>query len=210
MQTRSGNVYRYDVARPTLEKKVEQPKVAPVRLNKSGELINLSAHHSTSCKALHEDEINKMLLAFSEKNNISISNSTPKVEKRVAPKVEKKVEVKVEPKVEVKIEPTLNSAREFARVSTFDRRPSGFVTPTRISDELAKFLNVPLGTRLARTQVSKLINGYIRANNLQDANNGRVINTDAKLRKLLNAKPTDEVTYFNLQKFMKPHFTRDQ
>jgi len=174
MQTRSGNVYRYDLARPALEKKVEQPKAAP--------------------------KVEKRV--------------APKVEKRVAPKVEPKMEVKVEPKMEVKVEPkvesTLNSARKFASAREFARRPSGFITPTRISDELAKFLNVPLGTMLARTEVSKLINGYIRVNNLQSVNNGRVINVDAKLSKLLNVKPTDEVTYFNLQKFMKPHFTRDQ
>ena len=56
--------------------------------------------------------------------------------------------------------------------------------------------------------IRKDINNYIRANNLQDKINGRKINCDAKLRNLLKLKPTDELTYFNLQKFLAPHFKK--
>ena len=93
------------------------------------------------------------------------------------------------------------------QIST-DRRPSGFVTPTKISDELAKFLGKPVGTEMARTEVSRHINTYIRAHNLQDPKNGRTINPDAKLRALLTIGENDELTYFNLQKYMKHHFLR--
>jgi chromatin remodeling complex protein RSC6 len=86
-----------------------------------------------------------------------------------------------------------------------NRQPSGFVKPTRISDELATFLGKTSGTQMARTEVSKEINAYIRANKLQDPTNGRKINPDAKLKKLLALKATDELTYFNLQRFMSPH-----
>ena len=89
-----------------------------------------------------------------------------------------------------------------------NRAPSGFVKPTLISDELAAFLNKEKGSMLARTAVSKEINNYIRANKLQDAANGRKINADAKLAKLLKLAKTDELTYFNLQKFMKHHFVK--
>jgi upstream activation factor subunit UAF30 len=89
-----------------------------------------------------------------------------------------------------------------------NRAPSGFVKPTRISDELAKFLDKPAGSEMARTEVTRDINKYIRTNNLQDKENGRKINPDTKLAALLKLKKTDELTYFNLQKYMSPHFAK--
>jgi chromatin remodeling complex protein RSC6 len=89
-----------------------------------------------------------------------------------------------------------------------NRAPSGFVKPTRISDELAKFLGKPDGSEMARTDVTREINTYIRAHNLQDKENGRKINPDTKLSTLLKLKKTDELTYFNLQKYMSPHFAK--
>jgi chromatin remodeling complex protein RSC6 len=90
-----------------------------------------------------------------------------------------------------------------------NRRPISFTAPTRISDELAKFLGKPAGTEMARTEVSRLINTYIRVNNLADPQNGRIINADSKLRKLLRLGKNDELTYFNLQRYMRPHFHRE-
>ena len=89
-----------------------------------------------------------------------------------------------------------------------NRQPSGFVKPTKISDELAKFLEKPVGSEMARTDVTREINKYIRSHNLQDKENGRKINPDAKLQTLLKLKKTDELTYFNLQRYMSPHFSK--
>ena len=91
---------------------------------------------------------------------------------------------------------------------TGNRAPSGFVKPTKISDELATFLEKPAGSEMARTDVTREINKYIRAHNLQDKENGRKINPDTKLSSLLKLKKTDELTYFNLQKYMSPHFAK--
>jgi len=93
--------------------------------------------------------------------------------------------------------------------SSGSRQPSGFVKPTRISDELASFLGKTIGTEMARTVVSKEINAYIRENKLQDPANGRRIHADGKLTALLKLNPSDELTYFNLQKYMKHHFVKD-
>jgi upstream activation factor subunit UAF30 len=89
-----------------------------------------------------------------------------------------------------------------------NRAPSGFVKPTKISDELASFLGKEKGTEMARTDVTREINAYIRANKLQDQDNGRKIIPDNKLAALLKLKKTDELTYFNLQKYMSPHFAK--
>ena len=91
---------------------------------------------------------------------------------------------------------------------TGNRQPSGFVKPTKISEELATFLGEPFGTELARTVVSKEINKYIRAKQLQDPANGRKINPDAKLTQLLKLSLGEELTYFNLQRYMKHHFVK--
>lgn len=91
---------------------------------------------------------------------------------------------------------------------TGTRAPSGFVKPTLISDELALFLDKPSGSEMARTEVTRDINKYIRTHNLQDQANGRKINPDAKLSSLLKLKKEDELTYFNLQRYMSPHFAK--
>ena len=87
-----------------------------------------------------------------------------------------------------------------------NRQPSGFVKPTRITDELANFLEKPHGIEMARTQVTREINTYIRANSLAT---GRNINPDAKLMALLKIPAGETLTYFNLQKYMSPHFHKN-
>ena len=89
-----------------------------------------------------------------------------------------------------------------------NRSPSGFVKPTLISNELASFLGKASGSEMARTEVTREINMYIRANSLQDKSNGRQINADDKLSTLLKLKDGDVLTYFNLQKFMSCHFAK--
>ena len=91
---------------------------------------------------------------------------------------------------------------------TGNRSPSGFVKPTLISAELATFLGKTLGTEMARTEVTREINAYIRANSLQDKTNGRRINADSKLSSLLKLASGEELTYFNLQRYMSPHFAK--
>jgi upstream activation factor subunit UAF30 len=88
------------------------------------------------------------------------------------------------------------------------RAPSGFVKPSPISDELAAFLGKDKGVEMARTDVTREINNYIKANNLQDKQNGRKINPDTALCKLLNITDEINLTYFNLQRYMGPHFPK--
>ena len=88
------------------------------------------------------------------------------------------------------------------------RAPSGFAKPALISSQLCTFLGKSEGTEMARTEVTKFLTKYIKENNLQDPSNKRRILPDKKLGKLLNAGKGEEVTYFNLQKYMKVHFPK--
>lgn len=113
--------------------------------------------------------------------------------------------------IERQVERELRVARkasEKKRRKNINRQPSGFVKPTLISNELAAFLGKSNGSEMARTEVTREINAYIRDNKLQDKANGRRILPDAKLKKLLKLKDSDELTYFNLQRFMSPHFSK--
>ena len=53
------------------------------------------------------------------------------------------------------------------------RAPSGFVKPAEITPELAKFLGVSSDTKMARTDVTKMITAYVKKHQLQDKDNGR-------------------------------------
>lgn len=94
------------------------------------------------------------------------------------------------------------------RRSSGNKKPSGFANPTGVSEEMLKFLGKEAGTMMSRIEVSKEINAYIKAHSLKDAANGRQINADAKLGKLLKLNKGDVLTFFNLQKYLKSHFIK--
>lgn len=89
------------------------------------------------------------------------------------------------------------------------RTPSGFAKPTKLSDELCAFLGVPAGSQLARTEVTRVLNEYIKKNSLQDTNDKRTIVPDTKLSSILKLQGGDKLTYFNLQTYIKHHFQKD-
>jgi chromatin remodeling complex protein RSC6 len=97
-------------------------------------------------------------------------------------------------------------SRKGGKKSAKPRPPSGFAKPCKLSDELCKFLELPLGTEKARTDVTKMLNEYIKKHNLQHQKDKRTIVPNSELAALLNLKPTDTLTYFNLQTFLKHRF----
>ncbi len=84
--------------------------------------------------------------------------------------------------------------------------PTGFSKPGPVSDELAKFLKLGKGELIARTEVTKRINAYCKEHGLQGEKDKRVLKADKTLKSLLRLGPKDELTFFNLQKYMKVHF----
>jgi len=79
-----------------------------------------------------------------------------------------------------------------------------------ISDELADFLGRQRGMPVFRIVVTRQINQYIRDNGLGDKTDGRRIIPDDNLRSLLKIKVEDELTYYNIQRYMSQHFTKNK
>lgn len=97
---------------------------------------------------------------------------------------------------------------------TVNALPSGITKPVAISDELAKFLGVTPGTLVPRNEVTKGVSSYVKKNELSDPENKQRFILDdrpaAQVLKTLLGNPTDLVTYFNLQRYLKHHYTSVQ
>ena len=100
-----------------------------------------------------------------------------------------------------KIVDKIQKKRENARKS-----PSGFAKPNKISEELCDFIGVPHGTEKSRTDITRYINSYVKEHNLNKPDNKRIILPDDKLKKILNVKEGDVVTFFVLQRLISHHF----
>lgn len=87
-----------------------------------------------------------------------------------------------------------------------NKPPSGFAKPGPVSSELAKFLKLEKDELIARTEVTKRITKYCQEKNLQKPEDKRTIHADKALKDLLRLKKGDELTFFNLQKYMKVHY----
>ena len=90
------------------------------------------------------------------------------------------------------------------------RAPSGFAKPTKVTKELCEFMNKPEGSEIARTEVTKALVSYIKSNNLielGETTKNKIV-PDEKLKNLLGIQCEDanELTYFNIQKYMNKHF----
>lgn len=184
-----------ETAAPAVEKKVKTPKTT--RVETSEPVVASATDAPTPIPADAEAPLAEQSVEFLAKlQQLSVMISNLKTEYRL---LEKKWtrEVKAAQKVSSK-----------RKRKAGNRAPSGFVKPTKISDELASFLGKDKGTEMARTEVTRDINKYIRTHNLQDKENGRKINPDTKLAALLKLKKSDELTYFNLQRYMSPHFAK--
>ena len=90
-----------------------------------------------------------------------------------------------------------------------NRKPSGFAVPSKISNELCEFMGKPTGTKVARAEVTKYIIDYIDKNGIKKSDNRKFINPDDKLSSLLNVSDKDELTYFNIQRYMNKHFVKE-
>lgn len=90
-----------------------------------------------------------------------------------------------------------------------NRQPSGFAKPSKVTKELCEFMNKEEGSEIARTEVTRALVAYIKENKLENKTNSKIISPDNKLKDLLGLDDSQELTYFNIQKFMNKHFVKN-
>jgi chromatin remodeling complex protein RSC6 len=88
------------------------------------------------------------------------------------------------------------------------RANNAFLKLRPISDELASFMGLSPKSQKSQTDVTKYIATYVKEHSCFDPSFKRRILPDAKLGKLLRVKDGQEVTYLNLQSFLKVHFLK--
>lgn len=86
---------------------------------------------------------------------------------------------------------------------------SVFLQPSKISPALAAFCGVTAETMVSRTDATRKIAAYIKEKDLQNPENRREIRADATLTKLFALTDEDKLNYFNLQRYIKPHFIKE-
>ena len=84
--------------------------------------------------------------------------------------------------------------------------PQGFAKPLSSQTLSASSSVAHQELKCSHTEVTKELTQYIKQHSLQDSENKRRINCDSALKSLLKVSDSDEVTYFNLQRYMKIHF----
>lgn len=89
-------------------------------------------------------------------------------------------------------------------------KTNGFNREVKVDEELRTFLGLEEGQLISRSQVTKRINVYVKENGLKHPDNGRVIVLDDKLRALLKPPEDVQVTFLNLQKYISPHYVKDE
>lgn len=88
------------------------------------------------------------------------------------------------------------------------RANNAFLKQKPLSPELAAFMGIKAGEKRSQTEVTKFISEYVKSHNCYDPSFKRRIIPNAALAKLLRVDDKTEVTYLNLQKFLKVHFVK--
>lgn len=88
------------------------------------------------------------------------------------------------------------------------RANNAFLVQRPLTDELCSFMGLKSGEKRSQTEVTKFISGYVKQHNCFDPNFKRRILPNSALAKLLRVSDKDEVTYLNLQSFLKVHFIK--
>jgi chromatin remodeling complex protein RSC6 len=184
--------------------------VPKVKKEKKSAPVVVVAETETETVVLEEPATDKAIDETEVVNNVPtrMADFTMKLQAVISLLSATKVSFKALEKVVIREFKVSQKASSKKSKRSGNRQPSGFIIPTLISDELALFLGKEVGSEMARTAVSREINQYVRANNLQDAKNGRQINFNAELKTLLKLQDEDTLTYFNLQRYMKHHFIK--
>ena len=106
-----------------------------------------------------------------------------------------------------KVDPATMTAEQ--RAAWEKRRANNaFLVQRPLTEELCHFMGLKSGETRSQTQVTKFISEYVKKHSCFDPSFKRRILPNAALAKLLRVSDKDEVTYLNLQSFLKVHFVK--
>ena len=88
------------------------------------------------------------------------------------------------------------------------RANNAFLKQKPLSDELCSFMGLPAKSKRSQTEVTKYVSEYVKSHSCYDPSFKRRIIPNAALAKLLRVDDKTEVTYLNLQRFLKVHFVK--
>jgi chromatin remodeling complex protein RSC6 len=106
-----------------------------------------------------------------------------------------------------KVDPATLSPEERAAWEA-RRNNNAFLKPRLLTDELCTFMGLPSKSMRSQTDVTKYVSKYVREHNCFDPSFKRRILPDNKLAKLLRVNDKDQVSYLNLQSFLKVHYVK--
>jgi chromatin remodeling complex protein RSC6 len=157
-----------------------------------------------------ETEIHPVKMEGSEqlKNMLSILTEQSSVIKTLINTV--RSVIKDSEKTSKELEKLRNKKTRVKVERSADALPSGITKPVAITDDLAVFLGVAPGTLVPRNEVTKGVSAYVKKHDISDPTNKQRFVLDdrpaAKTLRTLLGNPTEDVTYFNLQKYLKHHY----
>lgn len=88
------------------------------------------------------------------------------------------------------------------------RANNAFLVQRPLTDELSAFMGLPAGSKRSQTEVTKFVSDYVKSHSCFDPSFKRRIIPNAALAKLLRVDDKTEVTYLNLQRYLKVHFKK--
>jgi hypothetical protein len=106
-------------------------------------------------------------------------------------------------------------AKKNKNKSNENRALTGFAMPTYLTDEMYDFLNentelkLEKGQKVHRIAVTRMLNKYIKDKGLRKEDDKRYFVPNTTLHRIFRSTENDEVSYFNLQKYIKHHFIKE-
>jgi chromatin remodeling complex protein RSC6 len=94
------------------------------------------------------------------------------------------------------------TAPKAAEAAAPEKKPGALAAPMKPSAELAAVIGAG---PYPRSDITKLVWEYIKKNNLQDATNKRLINADAKFKKVIGV---DQIDMMKMTGLVSKHMTK--
>jgi chromatin remodeling complex protein RSC6 len=197
-------------AAPAKESKPKAPKAAKTTVSKAEVVVPTTAAVPVVVAAVPVQSSEALLATLTEQLKALSTEFTTKVREAVKSVQEASKAAKKEQrdsKKKRKINPA-DMTPEQKKAWEARRANNAFLVQRPLTPELATFMGIAAGSKRSQTEVTKFISDYVKSHNCFDPSFKRRIIPNAALAKLLRVDDKTEVTYLNLQKFLKVHFVK--